>query len=306
VEPATIRVFSTAAFLTGLGIGFAVLAVGVTWSLAKHRRELPVAGLLIAAGFLAALDVTYGVDPKVWIGAVLLGAAGAIGSLGGWRRLPAMIASFGGAGFLAVSVRDALPTGHIRVGDLVPWFPWFLLFVIPLVGILVSDFDRRNRTVSVPLLSITAVGLFFLVPDTELARVLLGVALPVALLGWPLPTARLGTAGAYAATGVLFWAAAIDGRGRPATLIVTVACFGLLVAEPLSRLAARARVPHQWQPILWVAAGVLQLATAAASSRLLPSKISLVGAVVFTLGLLLAAGGLFALVRERIMPRGAS
>ena len=303
MEAATIRVFSSSGFLTGLCVGFVVLAAGVILAVVTHRRNIPVGGVLIAAGFLAALEIRYGVATGVWVAAGLLIAAGLVGSLGKLARGPALLLALGGAWMLSVAVRDAVPSGRVPVGELVPWFPWFVFVAVPVVGVLVSDFDRRNGAPSIPLSGITVLGLFFLVPDTELARVLLGVALPAMVLGWPWPAARLGAPGAYAIAGILLWAAAIDGRGVPAALIVVIACFGLLVSEPLSRLVVGSRAPKQWRPSLWVVAGIVQLATATAASRLLPSGVSLMGAAVFTLALLLIAGALFHLFRARLGSR---
>ena len=59
-----------------------------------------------------------------------------------------------------------------------------------------------------------AAGVYFTVPDTEHALVLIGAALPLALSSWPVPLARLGSGGAYAATGLLAWTAATDGVAR--------------------------------------------------------------------------------------------
>jgi len=295
VEAATIRVFSSPEFLTAIVVGSIILAAGMIASLLLRRRAMPIAGVLIAGGFLTALSISYEVTPAVWAGSGLLVAAGLLGSWSRLGRVLGFLLAFGGAWVISVAVRDANPSGRLPVGELVPWSPWYVLVGIPLIGVLISDFDRRNGGPSVPLLGITVLGLFFLVPDTELALVLLGVALPAVLLGWPWPAARLGSPGAYAVTGVLLWAAAIDGRGIPATLIVVVACFGLLVIEPLVRLAMRSR--HRHQPPRWfLPTAVIQLATAAASSRLLPTGVTLAQAAVFTAGLLIASGALFILL----------
>ena len=42
---------------------------------------------------------------------------------------------------------------------------------------------------------ITVFGVYATVPDTELVRPLVGVAIPLALAGWPLRAARLGAGG---------------------------------------------------------------------------------------------------------------
>jgi hypothetical protein len=55
----------------------------------------------------------------------------------------------------------------------------------------------------------------------------------LAVLGWPLRRARLGRSGAPAAVATFAWIAALDVRGRPASLIGALLCLGLLVAAPL-------------------------------------------------------------------------
>ena len=86
-------------------------------------------------------------------------------------------------------------------------------------------------------------GVYATVPDTEQALVLLGVAAPVALLGWPLRRAVLGPAGSPAAVAVLAWSAAVGGVGRPSSIVGAVGCLGLFVVGPLSRRSVRTSAP---------------------------------------------------------------
>ncbi len=86
------------------------------------------------------------------------------------------------------------------------------------------------------LYALTAIGVYATVPDTERALVLLGVSVPLLLLGWPVALMSLGSAGSYAAVGTLVWVAATDGRGRQTAVIGAIACLGLLVIEPAARL----------------------------------------------------------------------
>jgi hypothetical protein len=74
------------------------------------------------------------------------------------------------------------------------------------------------------------------VPDTEVALIALGAALPLAVLGWPWPLASLGRAGSYTATGLLLWIVAAEGVGRSSSLVGGIACLGLLAVEPIARL----------------------------------------------------------------------
>jgi len=118
---------------------------------------------------------------------------------------------------------------------------WVQLLVgaaIVLGSWLVADFDARWRRQGLGpvLLAASAAGVYSTVPDTEQALLALGVALPLALLGWPWPLASLGRAGAYTATGVLLWVVAAGGSGRGSAVVGGVACLGLLAVEPVARL----------------------------------------------------------------------
>jgi hypothetical protein len=66
------------------------------------------------------------------------------------------------------------------------------------------------------------------------------------LVAYALPTAfaTRGAEGTGAALAVTLWASAIDARGRPASLVGAIGCFGLLFAEPLGRRISR-QVPQE-------------------------------------------------------------
>jgi hypothetical protein len=120
-------------------------------------------------------------------------------------------------------------------------------------GAALAAFDRRwrRRGYALVLLAITLVGLFYTVPDTGDAVVLLGVALPVAALGWPWVVARLGAGGSFAIAGLLAWVAARGGYGRQSAIIGGIACLGLLAVEPLIRGFRR----RAWSPLELVPRG---------------------------------------------------
>jgi hypothetical protein len=162
-------------------------------------------------------------------------ALGAVAALARRDRRPLAIAGalFAGASLLGMAltagVRKELALGlGARLG---------LAAAVLLGGFLLGDFDARwrRRGLGPVLLVISAGGIFLTVPDTEQALVALGAALPLALLGWPWPLARLGRAGAYAATGVLLWVVAAGSGGRGSAVAGGVACLGLFVVEPLAR-----------------------------------------------------------------------
>jgi hypothetical protein len=89
------------------------------------------------------------------------------------------------------------------------------------------------------LLPITVAGIYATVPDTEHVMIALGAALPLVANALPTPIATIGAEGAGASLAVVLWATAIDARGRPASLVGAVGCFGLLFAEPLGRRLSR-------------------------------------------------------------------
>ena len=81
----------------------------------------------------------------------------------------------------------------------------------------------------------TAGGVYLAVPDTELARAMLGVAVPFVFLSVPRPLSPLGPAGSAAIAGLFSWVVVVGGRGRPGSVVGGLATIGILVAEPLGR-----------------------------------------------------------------------
>jgi hypothetical protein len=111
-------------------------------------------------------------------------------------------------------------------------------------GALLADFDRRRWRdgLTLPLLAVSAAGIWATVPDVEAAVIVLGVFAAFAPLGWPLlrsaPPA-LGRAGSLATAGVLAWTVVTGGAGRPGSIAGGLACLGVLAVEPLARLLDR-------------------------------------------------------------------
>ena len=135
-------------------------------------------------------------------------------------------------------------------------------------GALVAAFDRRWRTTGVPplILAMSVAGLYGAVPETMLVSVVLGVALPLALLGLG-GLASLGSAGACAAVGLLAWTAGMGGIARPGSIIAGLGCLGLFVVEPLARMLGGGQsglgaIPRRWSLIGLVATQVVLVAIA--------------------------------------------
>jgi hypothetical protein len=205
-----------------------------------RARPVAVAGLLYAAAFAVALSRTFGLPGGLALGLVALAAAGAVSG----QRVPGPLAPLLAVpGAWLVVARSGLA--------LEQWARLLVGASIVLGGWLVADFDARwrRRGLGPVLLAISVAGVYVTVPDTEQALVALGVALPVALLGWPWPLASLGRAGAYAATGALLWVVAAGSGGRGSAVVGGVACLGLLAVEPLARLLdPRRESVLEWLP----------------------------------------------------------
>jgi hypothetical protein len=238
VLDAIITVLESSEFTSGIrfgGLAVAAAAVaGLIWYAVATRRA-PVAGLALAAAALLGLVDVFNVPRSLIVGTGLLAAGGLVAALVPWSDLVGLVLSIPGA--LVVASTDKLPD--------VAWMRPLVVATIVLGGTAVASFDhrRRERAFGSVLLPMSVIGVYVTVPDTEHLLVLLGAAVAVPLLGWPLPIASLGRPGSYAAVAVLMWAAALDGVGRTASVVGAAACLGLLVAEPIATLLRR-REPH--------------------------------------------------------------
>jgi hypothetical protein len=274
------------AFWWGIGGLVLAIALGVSRA-ARDGRQAPVAGLAVAGAGAIALRATHGLPGDLLLGLVVLAGAGIIADVLGRPVL---------AGALL-----AIP-GALLIGRTVPATPsWSAaLAVVAIVGggACVASFDARHgaRGLGPPLFALAAAGVYFTVPDTEHALVLLGAALPLVLSSWPLPLTRLGSGGAYAATGLLAWTTATDGVARPASIVGGMASLGLLVAEPVGRAIGRSgaglgprpspidHLRNTWVAALWI--GVAQLCIVLVTSRVAGLRDELAPAVLISAGVL--------------------
>jgi hypothetical protein len=195
------------------GVAFVVaswLAVRGAWG-----QELATAGVLLALILLA-----FG-------GAVVVFATRWLSRASGHPLLTTAVAITPGAVMLA-KVTPLAGSGISRI---------VLALTTIAFGIALRDFDAMRGPRGAPwlLFAITAGGVYLAVPDTELARVMLGVAIPFVLLSVPRPLSPLGPAGSAALAGVFTWVVVVGGRGRPGSVVGGLATIGILVAEPLGR-----------------------------------------------------------------------
>ncbi len=264
-------------FRAGLLVG-AALATGTLLLVVgrRPRRVVPIGGSLIALGFALGLAVSSNLPLGVAIGAALLAAGGFVAGRTRGRMGVALVLAVPGAVVLSTHA------GRPRHA----WIELVTGFVIVVASPLVADFDRRFARAGWPLAlyAISTAGVYFTVPDTERALVLLGVSMPLVFLGWPAPFGSLGAGGASAAIGVLMWTAAFESRGREASLVGAIGCLALLVAEPCARLLGRRRatllsaVPHRPWSITVV--GALHLAAVFVASRVAGLRASVAEAVI--------------------------
>ncbi|MEJ7582514.1 MAG: hypothetical protein WKF43_00210 [Acidimicrobiales bacterium] len=227
-------------FETGIVLGAAaaviVVAAYVVARVFGHRSPLPVCGLAFVLAGLFSVDQTYPVTGTVAIG--IAGVAGAawladVPWVPTWATV-AFVAPFGWAiGFAGIDT----DTAWIQVAGAI---------TASLGAVLVAATDARwaSAAPAPALVAITDARGYLTVPDTEEAVALLGAVVPLALVGWPIGAARLGRAGAAASTALLVWVVAFDGRGRPSSIVGSLACLGLLLGLPVGRaLLPRAARP---------------------------------------------------------------
>jgi hypothetical protein len=192
---------------------------------------------------------------------LLLGLAAALACAAAWawrrRHRPGAATPVAG---LALAAAGAIGLAATSGGPTTLALPWPAIAVAAgAAGALLADFDRRwqRHGLALPLLAVSAAGIYLTVPDVEAAVVVLGVVLPMSLLGWPGPLARsrhggarrqraadapaqpppsLGAAGALATAGLLVWTVTTGGVGRSSSVVGGLGCLGLLAVEPVARL----------------------------------------------------------------------
>ncbi len=226
------------AFALGLAFGGVAFLAAAAVALLSRRRIPDIAGIAFAAAAWLAVRGAWGsglASERVAVALALLGAGGALVSVvakyaAGVRshQLLAMaIAITPGAILLAAATPLAGSTTSREV------------LALATIGIAVAmrDFDTAHGRRGAPwlLFAVAAGGVYLAVPDTELARVMLGVAVPFVLLSVPTPLCSFGAAGSAAMAGVFTWVVVVGGRGRPGSVVGGLAIIGLLVAEPVGR-----------------------------------------------------------------------
>ncbi len=302
-------------FRDGLQIGVvvAIVAVGIGWSTRPRRRGFRapwgLAGPAWVVASLGALGGWWGFAgvvelPKVLLwGLVILFVSGEIAERTPNPKIIGIILGFPGALLVAFSYEFEGPG----------WIRWLVLGVAAVGGPLAADLDRRAARLGLgPVLWLIAVaGLYWTVPDTERARCLIGVAFPIALTGWPLRATRMGAGGISASIGLFMWVAAIEGRGRPGSIVGAGASIGLFLVEPVGRMLAKHRIAPLSRKLsvgafeLWVVGA--QIAVTGYASRVVGFAATGAAATWLVLPAIpvgIAIGGLLG-VSKRLRPRSS-
>jgi hypothetical protein len=244
--------WNTHEFREGLWFGVfaatALLLVGMAVSARWRGRPIPLAGVVIAAGGLWSISEIRSVPAAVVLGVVGVGLAGALTH---FQWIPRWYS-------FALAVPFAAAIGFQGELAAEPWARALVTLAASAGALFAALLDHswRGQAPGLPLLAISAFGVYATVPDTETVAAVLGVALPLLVVGWPVRLATLGRAGAAAAVAMLMWAGATGGEGRPASIVAVVMCLGLLVGSPVGRLL----LPRVGDRFRRVSPGLLTLA----------------------------------------------
>jgi hypothetical protein len=264
----------------------------------RRRRAIPaLAGFALVAAGLVALDWS---GPRSLLtdrlvgGLVLMGLGPALAAIllppRPMARVVAALAAVPGA--VVVAQAAALYNRF-------DWIEPFVVVTAVVGGALVRDFDVANARVGLaPLLvAVSALGIYSTSPDTEQILVVVGVAVPVVFAGWPKVLAAIGP-GAYALTGLIAWAGAVGGRGRPGAVVGALGCLGIFLVEPVVRRAwrGRARRPDGWSSLVRLLVVTIHVAGVLLVARVAGLEQSATRAVVLAGGALALAAAFLALV----------
>ena len=232
MSPETVELLLSERFRSGLVIGAIAAAgggvLGVWWRI-RRATPVPAAGFLITATGYLALQGLVSPGDGLWQGLLLLLFGGTLQPRDR-RTLRDIAWVFTAAGGWLMLEATPVSDSH--------WVRWFGLLAIMVASPAVAAADRflADAALGPLLFGASVVGVFFAVPDTEGALMLMGVSLPIALIGWPIRLASLGSPGAYGSVGVLVWVMVTGGYGRPESLVGAALCLGVLLLLPLAWL----------------------------------------------------------------------
>lgn len=233
-------------------VGFVLLAA------VSLGRDIRGWGLVVTVPLVLGIQLEEGAAPALTTAAVLMGIGGGLRAMAlrsDARRgllAPARVLMVAwvfiviGAGF---SISLALEYTN-------PLFGIATFSVAIVTGWALSTWeDGPHRIALGPMFAITAFGIWTTVPDTDLARILIGIAVPMAFATLPPFRVRISGAGAFALAAALAWLPLWGGDHRTGSVIGAWACIGMIALFPIAmRLAPGLRLA------LWQLVGLHALA----------------------------------------------
>jgi hypothetical protein len=218
----------------------------VVWVRLRRGSATPGVAVVAVVAGLVGLRVADQLHVALVVGLVLLAGGEWLARDVGWCRRALWLVPG------AVVVGASLPDG---------WPLWMRVLAVAAAavgGSLAVATDRAGPSVTPALFAIGAVGVYFCVPDTETAAVLVGALL--AGTAWLFVSRARAAVGVSALTGLFAWIAVDGGVGRPGSVVGGLACLGLVLLLPVTRALPRRR---SWLVVLLV----LQAALVAYESR---------------------------------------
>ena len=202
----------------------AIVGYGVLWVRTRSGRAAPGSALVAVVASLVGLRVADRFTVALVVGSVLL-VAGEWLARGSewWSRALWLLPG-------ALVVGAALPDG---------WPLWTRVVTTATAAIggsLTAATSHATPRLAPAMFAVSAVGLYFCVPDTEAPAVILGALAVGSVL---VLERRLQPAvGAAALAGLFAWVSAYGGLGRAGAVVGGVACLGALLL-PIARVAPR-------------------------------------------------------------------
>lgn len=244
------RIVGWAAFVAALSLLRAVLRPRS--GLGRRRQRL---GVLIVAA--AASELWWSGNAPWGLALPLLALLAA-----GWLLTPPIA---GPAGWVS------LATGAVLVGvgpASVPGPGWVRTAAVGAtlaLALALREADTRWGSLVLPLLTVSAIGVYGTTPDTEQSAVLLTVVAAVTVVGWWV-SGVVGPVAAPALAGLVVWTIGVGGRGSHPSIVGSFGCLGLLLLQPVAGAVSRGAGSGRWWRNRWFALvplGALQAAIVA-------------------------------------------
>jgi len=225
-------------FVAGLVAG--LVGLGVLFGATREQRDIRWWGGVFALAALVAINTVLERRLGVSSGLFVLGTGGWLVGPGSDRRARPLGWALIAGGAAIVGWRGGLAD--------IDWLPWLAPVAIVIAGLALSAWSLRlPHNLLGPMIAISVFGIWVTVPETEHARVLLGVAVPMAFATLRPTHAQISTAGAFALAGMVVWVAAIGGDARPGSIIGAWASLGLVAILPLVQPNVSKLVKeHRW------------------------------------------------------------